>query len=79
MSDLLGHRASNSSKKIMQGAEFCALWNTCLTARSLSPTYCKLVAMETHVGVKHVQSHLITDSNESTLREVYMSIFSFLY
>lgn len=22
-----------------QGAEFCPLWKTCLTARSLSPTY----------------------------------------
>ena len=39
LSDLLGQSASSSSKKITQGAEFLALWNTCLTARSLSPTY----------------------------------------
>lgn len=35
-----GHRASISSKKMTQGAELRPLWNTCLTARSLSPTYC---------------------------------------
>lgn len=38
-SDLLGHKASTSSKKITQGAEFLARWKTCRTARSLSPTY----------------------------------------
>ena len=38
-SDLRGHKASNSSKNMTHGAEFRALWNTCLTARSLSPTY----------------------------------------
>jgi hypothetical protein len=40
-SDLLGQRESSSSKNITHGAEFLALWNTCLTALSLSPTYCK--------------------------------------
>ena len=34
-----GQRASNSSKKITQGAEAAALVNTILTALSLSPTY----------------------------------------
>ena len=38
-SDLLGQRASSSSKKMTQGAEFRARWNTNRTARSLSPTY----------------------------------------
>lgn len=35
----LGHNASNSSKKMTQGAEALALENKALTARSLSPTY----------------------------------------
>ena len=39
ISDRLGQSASSSSKKMTQGAEFRALWNTCRTARSLSPTY----------------------------------------
>ena len=39
MSERLGHRASSSSKKMTQGAEFLALRKTCLTAFSLSPTY----------------------------------------
>ena len=37
----LGQRASSSSKKITQGEELRARWNTCRTARSLSPTYCE--------------------------------------
>jgi len=40
-SDLLGHRASSSSKKMTQGEASLALWKTCLTALSLSPTYWK--------------------------------------
>jgi len=36
---LLGHRASNSSKKITQGLQSLAFLNTSLTAFSLSPTY----------------------------------------
>lgn len=36
-----GHKASSSSKKMTQGAELRPLWKTCLTARSLSPTYCQ--------------------------------------
>lgn len=39
-SDLLGHKASISSKNMVQGAEFLALVKHCLTAFSLSPTYC---------------------------------------
>lgn len=35
----LGQRASNSSKKIMHGDDALALWNTCLTDFSDSPTY----------------------------------------
>ena len=38
-SDLLGQRASNSSKNITHGAELRARWKTVLTAFSLSPTY----------------------------------------
>ena len=37
--DLLGAMASNSSKKMMHGLQSRARWNTCRTARSLSPTY----------------------------------------
>lgn len=38
-SDRLGHKESNSSKKMTQGAEFRARWKQARTARSLSPTY----------------------------------------
>jgi len=34
------NKESSSSKNITQGALSAARWNTCLTARSLSPTYC---------------------------------------
>ena len=37
---LRGQSASNSSKNITQGEEEAALWKTCRTALSLSPTYC---------------------------------------
>jgi hypothetical protein len=36
---LLGHKESNSSKKITQGADALALLNSYLTANSDSPTY----------------------------------------
>lgn len=54
VSERLGHNESSSSKKITQGMEFLARWNTCRTARSLSPTY-------------YVQSGKLQQSN-STLR-----------
>ena len=40
LSSLRGTRASSSSKKITQGDEARAREKTCLTALSLSPTYC---------------------------------------
>lgn len=39
LSSRLGTSASSSSKKMTQGDDARARENTCLTARSLSPTY----------------------------------------
>lgn len=69
-----GTIASSSSKKMMQGDEARARANTCLTARSLSPTYCK-PSQYRPTAIPKAERTLLSSSGPLT--EIKLALLSF--
>lgn len=73
-----GTRASSSSKKMTQGEDDRARANTCLTALSLSPTYCLIEKCQPrNTSKKKKKKKLALLSNSGPLTEIKFARLSF--